>query len=199
MVNDTSTLNGSLLEMKDQLIYQLGQKGVTATYDSTTGLLGLIGEISNIQPVFYDGGVTGNKNTNWTNYNNRLTVTVDSTGTLLQGHQSSNGYYLVNNSAIAYSDYVVEFDVVNITNQCYWYHQVSSSSNQNVINFASYNLSGKHIKMISQDGIMKVYADGNQIGSNISLTTSTPFEMGFRINGSSTQTRNFKYKNFVIY
>ncbi len=49
MPNDTSTLNGSLLEMKDQLIYELGQKGVTASYDSSTGLLGLIGEISNIQ------------------------------------------------------------------------------------------------------------------------------------------------------
>jgi hypothetical protein len=49
MTNDTSTLSGALLEMKDQLIYELGQKGVTASYDSSTGLLGLIGEISNIQ------------------------------------------------------------------------------------------------------------------------------------------------------
>ena len=49
MTNDLSTLSGALLEMKDQLIYELGQKGVTASYDSSTGLLGLIGEISNIQ------------------------------------------------------------------------------------------------------------------------------------------------------
>lgn len=49
MSNDLSTLSGALLEMKDQLIYELGQKGVTASYDPTTGLLGLIGEISNIQ------------------------------------------------------------------------------------------------------------------------------------------------------
>ena len=49
MTNDTSTLSGSLDEMKDQLITELGSKGVTATFDSTTGLLGLIGEISNIQ------------------------------------------------------------------------------------------------------------------------------------------------------
>ena len=47
--NDTSTLYGSLLEMKDQLIYELGEKGVTASYDSSTGLLGLIGKISEIQ------------------------------------------------------------------------------------------------------------------------------------------------------
>lgn len=49
MTNDLSTLSGALLEMKDQLIYELGQKGVTASYSSSTGLLGLIGEISNIQ------------------------------------------------------------------------------------------------------------------------------------------------------
>ena len=49
MTNDTSTLAGSLDEMKDQLISELGDKGVTASYSSSTGLLGLIGEISNIQ------------------------------------------------------------------------------------------------------------------------------------------------------
>lgn len=49
MTNDTSTLSGSLDEMKDQLISELGDKGVTASYSSSTGLLGLIGEISNIQ------------------------------------------------------------------------------------------------------------------------------------------------------
>ena len=49
MTNDTSTLSGALLEMKDQLIYELGQKGVTASYDSTTGLLGLIAKIGDIQ------------------------------------------------------------------------------------------------------------------------------------------------------
>lgn len=49
MTNDISTLSGALLEMKDQLIYELGQKGVTATYDSSTGLLGLISKIGDIQ------------------------------------------------------------------------------------------------------------------------------------------------------
>lgn len=49
MTNDLNTLSGALLEMKDQLIYELGQKGVTATYSSSTGLLGLIGKIGDIQ------------------------------------------------------------------------------------------------------------------------------------------------------
>ena len=49
MVNDTSTLSGSLDEMKDQLISELGDKGVTATFDSSTGLLGLVSKIGDIQ------------------------------------------------------------------------------------------------------------------------------------------------------
>ena len=49
MTNDTSTLSGSLLEMKDQLIDELDGKGVTATFDPSEGLLGLIGKIGDIQ------------------------------------------------------------------------------------------------------------------------------------------------------
>ena len=56
MTNDTSTLSGSLDEMKDQLISELGDKGVTATFDSTTGLLGLVSKIGDIQTG--GGGVT---------------------------------------------------------------------------------------------------------------------------------------------
>lgn len=49
MTNDLTTLSGALLEMKDQLISELADKGVTASYDPSTGLLGLIGRISDIQ------------------------------------------------------------------------------------------------------------------------------------------------------
>ena len=49
MTNDTTTLSGSLDEMKDQLITELDGKGVTATFDSSTGLLGLVSKIGDIQ------------------------------------------------------------------------------------------------------------------------------------------------------
>ena len=75
MSNDTSTLNGSLLEMKDQLIYELGQKGVTASYDSSTGLLGLIGEISNIQT----GGSCYHIELDQTSYTTTGSLTVSAT------------------------------------------------------------------------------------------------------------------------
>lgn len=49
MTNDLTTLDGSLTEMKDQLITELDGKGVTATYSQSTGLLGLISKIGDIQ------------------------------------------------------------------------------------------------------------------------------------------------------
>ena len=54
MVNDLTTLAGALVECKDQLITELANQGVTATFDSTTGLLGLIHHIADIQ----SGGAT---------------------------------------------------------------------------------------------------------------------------------------------
>ena len=51
MTNDLTTLSGSLDEMKDQLITELDGKGVTASYSSSTGLLGLISKISDIPTV----------------------------------------------------------------------------------------------------------------------------------------------------
>ena len=48
MVNDTSTISGALQEMIDRLEDNLQAKGVNTTYDSTTGILGLIDQIPNI-------------------------------------------------------------------------------------------------------------------------------------------------------
>lgn len=163
----------------------------TATYSSVTDTV--LVEYCD----FVDYAVTNQKNSNWTNYSSRLNISTDENGTLLN-KGSSNGYYFVNNAQFIYSDYICEFDLVEVKGQAYWYHQASSTSAQDVINFASHTVNGKHIKMICQDGIMKVYADDIQVGSDISLTTSTPFEMGFRVNTSTTQDRSIKYKNFRV-
>lgn len=51
MVNDTTTLNGSLQECIDRLETNLQAMGVSdAEFDSSTGILGLIDEIPNISP-----------------------------------------------------------------------------------------------------------------------------------------------------
>ena len=75
MTNDLTTLSGALLEMKDQLIYELGQKGVTASYDSSTGLLGLIGKISEIQT----GGSCYHIELDQTSYTTAGSLTVSAT------------------------------------------------------------------------------------------------------------------------
>ena len=49
MTNDLTTLDGALDEVKDQLISELGNKGVSTSYNSSSGLLGLVSQISNIQ------------------------------------------------------------------------------------------------------------------------------------------------------
>ena len=51
MTNDLTTLNGALQETIDQLETELDNKGVSATYDSKTGILGLVSKISDIQNV----------------------------------------------------------------------------------------------------------------------------------------------------
>ena len=58
MSNDTSTLQGSLAEMKDQLISELADKGVTATFSSTTGLLGLIEKIGDVPYTDVSGAIS---------------------------------------------------------------------------------------------------------------------------------------------
>ena len=49
MVNDTSTVAGALQECIDHLEDNLAAKGVTASYAPSTGMIGLIDEILNIQ------------------------------------------------------------------------------------------------------------------------------------------------------
>lgn len=55
MVNDTSTISGALQEVIDRLEDNLQAKGVNATYDSSTGILGLVDQISEISQS--SGGV----------------------------------------------------------------------------------------------------------------------------------------------
>lgn len=68
--------------MKDQLVYELGQKGVTATFDPVTGLQGLISKIADIQ-----GGeailLTTNKNI--------LSYADSDTATLTAVHSGGSG------------------------------------------------------------------------------------------------------------
>ena len=148
---------------------------------------------------FVDYAVTNKKNSDWDNYSSRLTIATDTIGTTLT-KGSSNGYYFVHNGASSYTDYIVEFDIISCTNQAIWYMQGSTSGTLDVVNLANQFTNGGHCKIVSDDGVIKVYKDGTQVGSDVSITTVGNNKMGFRINGGSgTPDRNIKYKNFRLH
>ena len=166
----------------------------TATYSSVTDTV--LVEYCD----FVDYAVTNNKNTDWLNYSSRLNVSNDENGTLLN-KGSANGYYLVSisNEQFLFTDYIVEFDVVSCTNQTYWYQQGQTSGTQDTINLANYFTNGGHCKIVCDDGIVKIYKNGNQVGTDITVTPIGNLEVGFHINTHSTDTRNIKYKNFRVH
>ena len=49
MTNDLTTVEGSFQQLIDELEENLAEKGVTASFDNTTGIRGLVDEIKNIQ------------------------------------------------------------------------------------------------------------------------------------------------------
>jgi len=132
MTNDTSTLSGALLEMKDQLIYELGQKGVTATYSSSTGLLGLISKIGDIQTggscyhIEFDessytavGGSATISCTLQSNYAPLSGATVTFTGSdssLYTGITNSNGVATTTVSVSANTTFTCSYS--NVTDTC---------------------------------------------------------------------------------
>lgn len=80
MTNDLTTLDGALDEVKDQLISKLGNKGVTTSYNSSSGLLGLVSQISNIQtgcPNVVQGSFTTGATRNTTQ---NITINYSGTG-----------------------------------------------------------------------------------------------------------------------
>lgn len=77
MTNDTTTISGALQEVIDQLETKLQNKGVNVSYDSTTGILGLIDEIDNIQTGSNDIVIDWNNiNTAGSNVNVPMTQTI---------------------------------------------------------------------------------------------------------------------------
>lgn len=56
MTNDTNTISGALQEVIDRLETNLQAKGVNASYNATTGILGLVDQINNISQSSGGGG-----------------------------------------------------------------------------------------------------------------------------------------------
>ena len=48
------------------------------------------------------------------------------------------------------------------------------------------------------NGVAKAYLDDVQVGNDITITATSPYGMGFRINAGDG-TREIKYKNFRLH
>ena len=89
MVNDITTLNGSLSQLGETLATNITAKGVSASAsDGLTTLANKVLQISGDTPtpptpttLFEDGGVTGDVNTDYFNLGGTINASVSSTGT----------------------------------------------------------------------------------------------------------------------
>ena len=140
-----------------------------------------------------DYAVTNNNNSSdWNNSSNRLTVTLSDTGKTLTG-TSNYGYYITKN--YAYTDYIVEFDVVELTDLVAWYVRTSSSDTQIIGNFTSLGVrNGDNVKIVVQNNSLQLYIN-DTLKSTIDLTiASASMDFGFRITNQTT--KYITYKNF---
>ena len=162
----------------------------TATYSNATG--SCLVELCDM----VDYGVTSNNNAeDWNNSNNRLTVTLSDNGKTLTG-TSNYGYYITKN--YAYTDYIVEFDVVELTALVSWYVRTSASDTQIVGNLSTLGVrDGDNVKIVVQNNSLQLYINGT-LKSTIALTiASAPMDCGFRITNQSTKYITFK--NFRVH
>lgn len=185
---------GNIMSPHSSSDYEVYMSSITTGTDTVNGQTMTVYELEDTI-IFYDSGVQGTKNTDWENYSNRLSITVDSTGTLVS-KGSSNGFYYADNGS-TFTDYIAEFDVVSCS-AALWYHSGQSSTSQNIINLATYFNDGGHCKIVSDNGVAKVYKDGTQVGTDITITATAPSKIGFRVN-TGTEERSIKYKNFKVY
>lgn len=184
---------GDIISPKTLSDFNKQYSTLTTTTDTVHGVNTTIYDL-NSTILFSDKGTTNNKNTNWQNYSNRLTIETDTEGTTVT-KGSSNGFYYVKNGDQTFTNYIAEFDIISCAN-VFWY--ANGTSTQNIINLGTYFANGGHCKIVCDDGVAKAYKDGTQVGSDITITATSPYGLGFRINAGDG-TRNIKYKNLIIY
>lgn len=143
--------------------------------------------------AFVDYAVTGMKNTNWGNSGNRITVTTNDSGTTLSNTSGANGYYT---AQYTFSNAIIEFDVVSTANGVRLYVD-NNGNGQDLLNLQTYNITNGHIKVLINNSVAKVYHNGTQKGSDISITVGSTMKFVFR-ELSGTPSKTITYKNFRI-
>ena len=154
--------------------------------------------------IFYDVGVTGDTNSHWYNYGNRLSVEVDSEGTLLTSLNSNYGYYypIKKNDAITdansyiFDTFELECDIVSsssLENEIVFYNGVDTASYLN-LQYMRIPVTGGHLK-IRYDGTTITITPPTGSPLTIDRVYTQKFRLGFDIHPNES----LKYKHFKIW
>lgn len=151
--------------------------------------------------LFYDDGVTDPKTATWSNYNNRATITIDETGTLISATGSGNIYYMAvkpNETATNKwsSPFTIEFDVVsyNSLGHCIFGFEDSAEHNYYFSRSGWGITTGSHVK-ITYDGTTLTLQSDNNTPISETVSINDNMNIYFRVNNGGT----LKYKNFKMY
>ena len=173
-----------------------GEIDVVASLDNPVSQGSIVSETYSIWDyLFYDDGITSPKTANWTNYSDRLTVSVDETGTtLLRDASSGTGYYF---TPSAYSTpFAIEFEMVETGTKTSngMDFAVGSSDNNRAFNALTIS-SGDTIKITYDGETIRTYRNGS----------TTPYELALALTGNITiafyiaPNQSIKFKNFRMY
>ena len=218
MTNDLTTLDGSLDEMKDQLISELGDKGVTATFDSSTGLLGLVSKIGDIQTgggggcpqlvtgTFTTGSSTGTA-TETINYNGSgypiLTLVEIDGGVYNNGTGGNTTWY--NSTTLRY--YVGHVIITKARTTTAPTYDTSGENNYGVITY-TYKSSSQTATSYSRAGSMNANTYTNSSTNPSSGNTCVRFKgngktLAYYIGNGSTSTyglaKSTQYRYTILY
>ena len=197
------------LEVTHVTLYSTGQvlQGclfVSEATDENIPVPGAKVSVCEYNPDLFKYTGTGGTEPDSFSYNNRVTVTADSTGTTLTGNSSSiyycwaslgedtSGFYDF------FGDITIEFDVVSLSNQgalLQIYADGSTNYFQKTLRDDFGCTGGEHVKITVTDYIVECYVDDVKIDS---LTTELDFNRKYRVGFRGYNGWVLKFKNFKI-
>ena len=194
---------GNIMSPHSSTDYEVYMSSISSGTDTVNGQTMTVYELEDTI-LFFDYGVTNNY-TDWYNNGNRATITRDDTGTkfyyetlntsgniTLQARPGNTEYWITS------SNFVVEFDIVEMSDDRNQRIQIGNSSNSaNLYLYASRGFSsGKHIKFEVINQTITTYIDGVQTGDIYSFTGTGNIRVIYQ---ALTVGDYLKFKNFKIY
>ena len=161
--------------------------------------------------LFYDGGVTGNYNTDYTKSDSGVTATVSTTGTNISCSRSTDSYYKAN--VVLSGDFEIQYNLVQKTNDSGGFALLDNSTSSIIgyiefVNSGTVDLQGTSkgsysysnytsesiVKVTRIGSTLTLYLDDVLIGSKPVSTVDCVF--GWKTH--SAGGRNFTFKELKI-